>query len=307
MPRHPAPPRRPADRPRLGLLAALLPVALAACGDGGPQKTEVMDRKRRLSDAESTGPAGAGAAGPSAASAPGAAKDPAINPAIDPEDPELRAPTVAPMSPVGTRAAAVRCQAALSPADELFSEDWYTFSDADNPGTAVTGCDRGMSPSLLEVLPWGEGRTELCSIRWTAELSPPAKSPFAGFGVLLRKQRAPDLRSVVIETRSTTPVDLHADFLMNHQMNLPCGDERGGAWSQPVRCDGSGEWKRQELRLDKLKPRWGKPGSLSPGDVAAMHFVSAASALGPTGCDVRILEVRAGAPAATPAAAGAPR
>ncbi len=261
-------------------LAALVALAAAGCASSETREDRIRDREARLaSGSTATDP---GPAAPRLQSGEGLVED--------------EGPT---FSPIGTRAEALRCQAALGTAAEYFSNDWYTFSDRDNPDTAIEGCDVGMTGSLLEALPWGEGRTNLCAIRWIVDFQRVARYPYAGMGVRFRTndpKKLAEMREIVIETRSEKPVEMDAQILMLQQENMECGDERKSPYGLRVTCDGTGEWREQVITLGELEaPAWGKPAPFSASQAIALHFHMGADRMKAglhNECDVRIRDVR---------------
>lgn len=257
-------------------LFGVILLAFSACEPAERRTTRAQDRQARLGGESSS------TATPRVQSGEGTVND-------DEDD-------VRPFSPVGTRAEALRCQAALGSAADYFSPDWYTYSDRDNPDTSVDGCDVGMSASLLEALAWGEGRTNLCAIRWIVDIQRAARYPYVGMGVRLATGNADKLskmREIVIETRSTKPVTMDAQLLMVDQENMDCGDERKSPYGHAITCDGTGAWTKQTIRVaDMNAPAWGKPPPFSQARAIALHFHMGPESVGHHECDIRILEVR---------------
>jgi hypothetical protein len=267
---------------RSPLLRAVLTASLLAAAGCEDEK----DREERFADFEARQGAGT------------TARDPGPSGGLQSGEGTV-AKTLKPFSPIGTRAEALRCQAALGNATEYFSNDWYTYSDRDNPDTAIEGCDVGMTGSLLEALPWGEGRTNLCAIRWIVDFQRVAKYPYAGMGVRMRTKDAAklaEIKEVVIETRSREPVTMEAQFLMVDQENLECGDERKSPYGATVQCDGTDTWTKQVITVGDVKPpAWGKPPPFSMSKAVALHFHMGKEAMDRAThqeCDVRIIEVR---------------
>lgn len=194
-------------------------------------------------------------------------------------------------SPIGTRAQAIRCQAALGEAAQVFAPSWYAYDDRANPDTPIKGCERGESDSILEALPWDEGRTELCSIGWRAFIRPGSAFPFAGMGV----RTAGGLegtKAVTVETRSTGEAfQITAQLNMEDQESMPCGDQRRAPYEKRLTCDGSGEWVAHRLPLSGFRPTWGRPAALDLSRVISLHFQSAPGHEGALECDVRIASV----------------
>ena len=196
-----------------------------------------------------------------------------------------------PWSLPGTRAQSLRCQAAIGAAAERFAPTWYAYDDRANPGTPIRGCETGLSESILEALPRGEGRTELCAIGWHAVLRSGSAYPFVGMGVRTPGGLA-GVKTMVVETRSTgRPIRLAAQLHMQEQEALPCGDSGGGPHVQPLTCDGSGEWVAQRLPIRRFVPSWGTPPKLNLDQVSALHFQSGPGQGGSFQCDIRIAAV----------------
>ncbi len=196
-----------------------------------------------------------------------------------------------PWSLPGTRAKSLRCQAAIGAAADRFAPTWYAYDDRANPGTSIRGCEPGLSESILEALPRGEGRTELCAIGWHAVLRSGSAYPFVGMGVRTPAGLA-GVKTIVVETRSTgRPIRLAAQLHMQEQEALPCGDSGGGPHVQPLTCDGSGEWVAHRLPVRRFVPSWGTPPELNPDQVSALHFQSGPGQGGSFQCDIRIAAV----------------
>ena len=285
----------------LGLGLVITALALGACDPGEADKPQGGARGRRAAAAAaSPGAAPAPADGASSSSAAGAPATEADAPAPStgrssgptaPPDPEEELAQYA-NDPPGTRAPTVRCQAAPPELSPRFMAAWYTYSDKDNPGSVVKGCEIGASESILEVLAFDDTDISRCAIGWEANLVPGAAYPFAGMGVRLRDGNFVDSAGLILETRSSgRSVDLRAELVMREQELLQCGDERAAHFGGGVRCDGSGQWRRQELRFDKLIATWGKPPPLRLDDIVALHFQSKPGHLGPIDCDFRVIGV----------------
>ncbi|HCH62632.1 MAG TPA: hypothetical protein DFR83_07510, partial [Deltaproteobacteria bacterium] len=191
-------------------------------------------------------------------------------------------------TPLGTRAQAIRCQAAVGEAAVVFTPSWYAYADQANPDTPVQGCERGASDSMLEALPRGVGRTALCAIGWRAVVRPGAAYPYAGMGVRTAGSMG-DVEAIWIETRSSgKSFEIRAQLNLEDQEFFECGDPRKAPYEQRLRCDGTGEWVRWRLPVAGFKPAYGKPDALDPGRVVSLHFQNAPGHEGPLECDVRI-------------------
>ena len=194
-------------------------------------------------------------------------------------------------SPFGTRAQAIRCQAAVGEAALFFTPSWYAYDDQANPDTPIRGCERGESESILEAMPRGVGRTALCAIGWRAVVRPGTPFPYAGLGVRTAGN-LDGVKVIQIETRSTgKPFAVTAQLHLEDQEFLPCGDARKAPHEQRLTCDGSGEWILQRLPIAGFKPSYGAPDSLDLGRVASLHFQNAPGVDGSLACDFRIAGV----------------
>jgi hypothetical protein len=194
-------------------------------------------------------------------------------------------------SPIGTRAQAIRCQAALGEAANVFAPSWYAYDDRANPDTPIRGCERGESESILEALPWGEGRTELCSIGWRSVIRPGSAFPFAGMGVRTAGGLE-NVRTIMVETRSTGDAfQVTAQLNLEDQETMPCGDERKAPHEKRLTCDGSGEWVTHRLPVSGFRPTWGRPPALDLKRVISLHFQNLPGHEGPLECDFRIVGV----------------
>lgn len=279
----------------LGLGLVITALALAGCEPSGADKPQGGARGRRAAAAAASpgaapAPAEEAKAAEAAEAAPAAASGRPSGPTAPP-DPEEELAQYA-NDPPGTRGATVRCQAAPPELSPRFMAAWYTYSDKDNPGSVTKGCEIGASDSILEVLAFDETDISRCAIGWEANLLPGAAYPFAGMGVRLRDGNFADSAGLILETRSSgKAVDLRAELVMREQELLQCGDERAAHFGGGVRCDGSGQWRRQELRFDKLIATWGKPPALRLDDIVALHFQSKPGHLGPIDCDFRVIGV----------------
>jgi len=193
-------------------------------------------------------------------------------------------------TPIGTRAQMIRCQAAMPDADLVFAPSWYAYDDRANPDTPIRGCERGYSESMLEALPWGEGRTQLCAIGWRGLIREGTPYPYVGMGVRTNGGLE-GTRRFTIETRSTgEPLELHVHLIMEEQQHMLCGDEEKAPYEHPIVCDGSGEWKAQTVELSKFAPTWGKPKALDLMSVVSVHFQNKPGYTGPIDCDFRIVD-----------------
>ena len=191
-------------------------------------------------------------------------------------------------TPLGTRAQAIRCQAAIGEAALVFTPSWYAYDDHANPDTPIRGCERGESDSILEALPRGDGRTALCAIGWRAMVRPGTEYPYVGMGVRTAGN-IEGIEAIRIETRSTgTPIEITAQLSMEEQEFLECGDAKKAPHEQRLRCDGTGEWVDHRLPISGFKPTYGKPDALDLSRVVALHFQNAPGYTGPLDCDVRI-------------------
>ena len=193
-------------------------------------------------------------------------------------------------TPVGTRAQVIRCQAAMPDADLVFAPSWYAYDDRANPDTPIAGCERGDSESMLEALPWGEGRTQLCAIGWRASAREGASFPYVGMGVRTHGGLE-GTRRFTIETRSTgDPRSLEVQLIMESQQHMLCGDEQKAPYAHPIVCDGSGEWTAQTVELSAFAPTWGKPAALDLMSVVSVHVQNRAGETGAIACDLRIVD-----------------
>jgi hypothetical protein len=194
-------------------------------------------------------------------------------------------------SPFGTRAQAIRCQAAVGEAAVFFTPSWYAYDDHANPDTPIRGCERGESDSILEALPRGVGRTELCAIGWRAVVRAGTTFPYAGMGVRTAGN-LDGVKAILIETRSTgKPIPITAQLNLEEQELLPCGDPGKAPHEQRLTCDGSGEWVVHRLPIAGFKPTYGTPEALDLGRVVSLHFQNAPGVDGPFECDFRIAGV----------------
>ena len=194
-------------------------------------------------------------------------------------------------SPIGTRAQSIRCQAALGKAAEVFAPSWYAYDDRSNPDTPIRGCEIGYSESILEALPWGEGRTEMCAIGWRGVIREGSAFPFAGMGVRTAGGLE-GIRTIVVETRSTGDAfQITAQLNLEEQETMPCGDQRKAPHEKRVTCDGSGEWVTHRLPIAGFKPTWGAPPALKLERVISLHFQNLPGYVGPLDCDFRIVGV----------------
>jgi len=193
-------------------------------------------------------------------------------------------------TPVGTKGHLIRCQAAMPDADLVFAPSWYTYDDRANPDTPIHGCERGHSESMVEVKPWGEGRTLLCSVGWTGLIREGTPYPYVGMGVRTNGGLE-GTRRFTIETRSTgESLELSVHLIMEAQQHMLCGDEEKAPYEHTVVCDGTGEWKAQTLELSKFAPRWGKPKALDLMTVSSVHFQNLSGFEGGIACDFRIVD-----------------
>jgi len=293
--------------PRL-LLSGLAMVVVVACGD------EPEEQRRRSSRSEryASGSAGAPAPPPprdvserpEGSRAADVQNPDAVDGTADGEEASFGPPETADAdvleaavfrrqawSPIGTRAQAIRCQAALGEAAQHFAPSWYAYDDRSNPDTPIEGCERGESESILEALPWGEGRTEMCSIGWRAVIRKGSGFPYAGMGVRTAGG-IEGLRAVIVETRSTgEPFQITAQLNMEEQDTMPCGDERKAPHEKRLTCDGSGEWLAHRLPFAGFHPTWGNPSALDLSKVISLHFQNLPGHDGPLECDFRIVGV----------------
>lgn len=267
-------------------LPLLLVTAFSAVGCGA-DPVETSRRSSRADKYRSGGEASPGAGDP--APGEGTAADGAPIQTVNAD--ELEAAAQPERTPIGTRGHQIRCQAAVGEAGEVFAPSWYAYDDRKNPGTPIEGCEEGHSESVLEALPWGEGRTSLCSIGWHAMLREGSTWPYTGMGVRTAGGLE-GVRSVTIETRSTgKPFAVTAHLIMEQQELLPCGDEAKAPYEERVLCDGTGNWNRQTLSTARFAPTWGAPGPLDLKRVVSLHFQNLPNHEGTLDCDVRIVAV----------------